>query len=53
MIRDHVATSFHLDRDDLEMAPFDAQGGLGRMHQLFGSQMDSVIAELNAALTAS
>ena len=52
MIRDHVATSFHLDRDDLEMAPFDAQGGLGRMYQLFGNQMDFVIAELNDELTA-
>ena len=50
MIRDHVATSFHLDREDLEMSPFDAQGGLGRMHQLFGSQMDTVIDELNEAL---
>ena len=50
MIRDHVATSFHLDRDDLEMSPFDSQGGLGRMHQLFGSQMDRVIDELNEAL---
>ena len=50
MIRDHVATSFHLDRDDLEMAPFDAQGGLGRMYQLFGNRMDSVIDELNEAL---
>ena len=52
MIRDHVATSFHLDRDDLEMPPFDAQGGLGRMHQLFGNRMDFVIAELNDELTA-
>ena len=50
LIRDHVATSFHLDRDDLEMSPFDAQGGLGRMHQLFGNQMDRVIDELNEAL---
>ena len=50
MIRDHVATSFHLDREDLEMSPFDAQGGLGRMHKLFGSQMDTVIDELNEAL---
>ena len=47
MIRDHVASSFHLDRDDLEMAPFDAQGGMGRMYQLFGDQMDGVIEELN------
>ena len=37
-------------RDDLEMAPFDAQGGLGRMYQLFGGQMDAVMAELNEAL---
>ena len=51
MIRDHVATSFHLDRADLDMAPFDARGGMGQMYQLFGEQMDSVIDELNEALT--
>ena len=53
MIRDHVATSFHLDRDDLEMAPFVDEGGLGRMHNLFGNQMYAVIDELNEALSAS
>jgi len=52
MIRDHVAMSFHIGRDDLEMAPFDAQGGMGRMHQLFGDHMDEVINELNEALAA-
>ncbi len=52
MIRDHVSTSFHLERDDLEMAPFDAEGGLGRMHQLFGERMEPLIAELNEALVA-
>ena len=52
MIRDHVATSFHLDPDDLDLAPFDGKGGLGKMHQLFGNQMDSVIDELNEALAA-
>ena len=50
MIRDHIASSFHLDRDDLDMAPFDAQGGMGRMYQLFGDRMDSVIEELNDAM---
>ena len=50
MIRDHIIGSFHLDRDDLEMAPFDGKGGLGRMHQLFGDRMESVIEELNEAL---
>ena len=52
MIRDHIINSFHCDRDDLEMAPFDAQGGLGRMYQLFGDQMDNVINEMNEALAA-
>jgi type I restriction enzyme R subunit len=52
MIRDHIVSSFHIDRDDLEMAPFDAKGGMGRMYQLFGDQMDEVIDELNEALAA-
>ena len=52
MIRDHIISSFHMERDDLDMAPFDAQGGMGRMHQLFGERMDDVIGELNEALAA-
>lgn len=50
MIRDHVTTSIHIDRDDLDMAPFDAKGGLGRMHQLFGDGLDDLVSELNEAL---
>jgi type I restriction enzyme R subunit len=50
MIRDHVANSFHIERDDLEMSPFDAQGGLGRMYQLFGARMEPLLAELNEVL---
>ena len=38
--------------DDLEMAPFDGAGGLGKMFQLFGGRMDPLIAELNEALVA-
>jgi type I restriction enzyme R subunit len=52
LIRDHVASSFHVERDDLDMAPFDAQGGLGRMYQLFGDRMDWVMGELNRELVA-
>ena len=52
MIRDHIVNSFHLERDDLEMAPFDGKGGLGQMYKLFGDRMDSVIDELNEALAA-
>ena len=52
MIRDHIITSFHLDRDDLDMAPFDGKGGMGQMYKLFGDQMNDVIDELNGALAA-
>ena len=52
MIRDHLETSFTIERDDLEMAPFDARGGLGRMYALFGNRMDDVMSEVNEALAA-
>ncbi|MCC8995937.1 MAG: DEAD/DEAH box helicase family protein [Nitrosomonas sp.] len=50
MVRDHIANSFHIERDDLDMAPFDAQGGLGKMHQLFGARMEPLLDELNEVL---
>ena len=52
MIRDHISNSFHLDRDDLDMAPFDGKGGMGQMYKLFGERMDDVIDELNGELAA-
>ena len=52
MIRDHVISSFHIERDDLEMAPFDRKGGLGKMYQLFGNEMDNLITEMNEKLAA-
>ena len=48
MIPDQAITSFHLDRNDLDMAPFDGMGGMGQMHKVFGDRMD----ELNEVLTA-
>lgn len=52
MIKDHIATSFHLDKDDLEYSPFDAKGGLMKMWQLFGDNMEETITELNTELVA-
>lgn len=52
MIKDHIAMSFHLDKEDLDYAPFDAKGGLGRMWQLFGDKTEEIIAELNEGLVA-
>jgi type I restriction enzyme R subunit len=52
MIRDHVANSFHIERQDLERSPFDGEGGLGKMYQLFGPKMDTLLEELNSVLAA-
>lgn len=52
MIKDHIATSFHIGMDDLDYTPFDAQGGRGKMWELFGVEMDEAIIELNQVLTA-
>ena len=52
LVRDHIATSVHLDRDDLELGTMGQQGGLARMYQLFGEGVDGVIDELNEMLAA-
>ena len=52
MIKEHIATSIHLDADDLDYTPFDAEGGKGKMYQLFGDRMNEIINELNEALAA-
>lgn len=52
MIKEHIASSIHLDAEDLDYTPFDSAGGRGRMWQLFGEQMDRIINELNEVLAA-
>lgn len=52
MIKDYVAASFHLDKEDFELDPFNRNGGLGKMWQLFGEKTDEIIEELNEVLAA-
>ncbi len=52
MLKDQIATSVHIDIEDLDYTPFDAKGGRGRMWQLFGNEMETIINELNEALAA-
>ncbi len=52
MIKDHVVSSYHIEIDDLDYTPFDAQGGRGKMYQLFGKEMEDIIDELNEVLAA-
>jgi type I restriction enzyme R subunit len=50
MLKDQIAASVHVEKDDLNYTPFDARGGQGRMWQLFGNSMDTILNELNEAL---
>jgi type I restriction enzyme R subunit len=52
MIRDHVAANLGVTVEDFEYAPFSQQGGLGKVHQLFGGELPKVIEELNRELVA-
>ena len=52
MLKNHIATSFHVQIDDLDYTPFDSKGGRGRMWQLFGDQMNEVLEEMNEVLVA-
>ncbi|CAD6494478.1 MAG: hypothetical protein EMLJLAPB_00800 [Candidatus Argoarchaeum ethanivorans] len=50
MMKEHIATSFHIEVEDLDYTPFDAIGGRGKMFKLFGNRMNMVISEMNAAV---
>ncbi len=52
MIRDHIAANLGINLDDFEYAPFNKEGGLGRVHQLFGAELPKVIEVLNRELVA-
>ena len=52
MIKDYIAASFHVDKEDFSLDPFNKQGGLGKMWQLFGEETDAIINELNQSLVA-
>jgi len=57
-----IATSLSIDREDLELSPFNQLGGRGNLsaialakaeaHQLFGDKLLPLLHELNQTLTA-
>ena len=52
MIKDYVANSFHVEKEDFELDPFNKNGGLEKMWHLCGEQTDEIIEELNEVLAA-
>ena len=52
MIKDYIANSFHIDKDDFEYDPFNKNGGLGMYYKMFGEQYEVILEELNMELIA-
>jgi type I restriction enzyme R subunit len=52
MIKDFIARSLCITRDDLYLSPFNDSGGLGRFYELFGDGCEKLLDEMNLALTA-
>ena len=52
MIKDHIAGNLSIETDDFEYAPFSQEGGLGKIYQLFGDELNGILDELNEALAA-
>ena len=52
MIRDHIAANLGIDPSDFDFAPFAQEGGLGKVHQLFGNDLNKIIDQLNGTLAA-
>ena len=52
MIRDHIAANLGIEPDDFEYAPFAQEGGLGKVYQLFGDELNTLIGQLNESLAA-
>ena len=51
-IKDHIASSLVIEREDFENVPFNQWGGLGGVYGVFGEDLDAVLAELNERLAA-
>jgi len=47
--KDHIASSLTIGSDDV---PFNQLGGLGRVYELFGDSLASILDELNTRLAA-
>ena len=52
MIKEHISSSLSIDIDDLELAPFYEKGGPIKAYNLFGQDLNTLLAELNEVLAA-
>jgi len=52
MVKDFIASSMAIKSEDLNLAPFNAHGGLGKFYALFGDGYEALLDEMNVALSA-
>lgn len=52
LIKDHIASSCSISRDDFDYAELADKGGLQKVWAVFGRDLDSLMAEMNQELVA-
>jgi type I restriction enzyme R subunit len=52
LICDHLAASLSIEPRELTEPPFSGRGGLGRARELFGADLDALLAELTEVVAA-
>ena len=50
MVKDFIAESMAISPEDLDLAPFNRYGGLGKFYELFGNGYEALLDEMNLAL---
>ena len=51
-MKDHIASSYCIEREDFDDAQLAGQGGLQRAWKLFGAELDGLMNEMNLELVA-
>lgn len=52
LVKDHIVASLSIEKDDLDLSPFDHKGGLGRFYEVFGDGYEAILNEMNIELMA-
>ena len=52
LIKDHIASSLSILKDDLDLTPFDHEGGLLGFYEVFGDNYEKILQEMNKELVA-
>jgi type I restriction enzyme R subunit len=52
IIHDHVAANPSIEIDDFDYSPFAQNGGLGKLHMVFGENYARILEELSEAPAA-